>query len=404
MMPLKLAIVASHPVQYNAPWFRMLAERGTDEIKVFYTWSQSQTGEKFDPGFKLSVSWDIPLLEGYDYAFVENIARDPGSHHFYGIDNPTLIPAIEAWKPDAILVLGWSFKSHLKCLRHFHGRIPVIFRGDSTLLDERLGWKTALRRIFLHWVYSYIDYALVVGKHNRDYFLEHGMKPSQLVLARHAVDNERFAEPDREYAAKARQWRREAGISDEDFVILFAGKLESKKNPFFLLKMAEKHCDQRFKFLYFGSGELEETIREKAAADARIRFMGFRNQSDMPVVYRMAQLFVLPSTGPGETWGLALNESLACGTPVLASEKAGGAIDLVDPGVNGMILDLGNPDRAVEFVEKLFQDPAYHAAVAAAGRRKVKAFSFQGIVDGIVGLLDKIRSTDDRYQRDVTGI
>jgi glycosyltransferase involved in cell wall biosynthesis len=325
--------------------------------------------------------------------FVENIAHDPGSHHFSGINNPSLIPTIKAWQPDAILVFGWSFKSHLKCLRHFHGRIPVIFRGDSTLLDEQSGWKMTLRRIFLHWVYSHIDYALVVGRHNRDYFRVHGMKPSQLILARHAVDNDRFAEPDHLYTAKARQWRQELQIQEEDFVILFAGKFEAKKNPLFLLQMADRLRDQRFKFLFVGNGELESEIGEKANTDSRIRMMDFKNQADMPAVYRMAQLFVLPSTGPGETWGLALNESMASGTPVMASNKVGGAIDLIDPGVNGMILDLDNPDSAFSFAERLFQDPAFHAAVAAAGKLKVKMFSFHGIVDSIIGLLDKIGGT-----------
>lgn len=68
----------------------------------------------------------------------------------------------------------------------------------------------------------------------------------------------------------------------------------------------------------------------------------------MPVLYRLASFYVLPSTGPGETWGLALNESLASGTPIIASNKCGGAIDLINTS-NGCLINMDNPDfKALE--------------------------------------------------------
>src|SRR5436190_19801175 len=110
----KLAIVTSHPIQYNAPLFVLLNQSKLVKPKVFYTWEQSQ-GLKYDPGFQKAIEWDLPLLNGYDYIFVKNTASDPGTHHFRGIVNPTLNSEIMAWKPDAILVFGWSLYSHLKC-------------------------------------------------------------------------------------------------------------------------------------------------------------------------------------------------------------------------------------------------------------------------------------------------
>src|SRR3954468_9613942 len=110
----KLAIVTTHPIQYNAPLFRLMSEQGSSfSIKVFYTWSQSRESV-FDKEFGRPVEWDIPLLEGYEYAFVDNVSSKPGSHHFKGIVNPTLTKVIGEWEPDAILVYGWSYSSHLK--------------------------------------------------------------------------------------------------------------------------------------------------------------------------------------------------------------------------------------------------------------------------------------------------
>ena len=138
---IKLAIITTHPVQYNAPLFRLLTERNNIKIKVFYTWSQTASGVKFDPGFGKTIEWDIPLLDGYEYNFVENISAKPGSHHYKGINNPTLIKEIKEWNADSLLVYGWNFKSHLKALCFFKNKIPVLFRGDSTLLDEKPGLK-----------------------------------------------------------------------------------------------------------------------------------------------------------------------------------------------------------------------------------------------------------------------
>ena len=110
----------------------MLTERGNLAIKVFYTWGDAVLENKYDPGFGKSIEWDIPLLKGYDFTFVKNASLNAGSHHFGGINNPSLIREIKEWGPDAVLVYGWCFKSHLSAMRYFKGRIPVLFRGDST--------------------------------------------------------------------------------------------------------------------------------------------------------------------------------------------------------------------------------------------------------------------------------
>ena len=104
---------------------------------------------KYDPGFGMIVNWDVPMLQGYAYRFLENIAKRPGSDHFKGIDNPDIVRDIDAWKPDLLLVYGWNFKSHLKLLLHYKGRIPVWFRGDSTCLDDRGMARFLVRRVGL---------------------------------------------------------------------------------------------------------------------------------------------------------------------------------------------------------------------------------------------------------------
>jgi len=383
----KLAIVSSHPIQYNAPLFKLLTARGKLSIKVFYTWGKEVMENKFDPGFGKIIHWDVPLLEGYDYHFVKNTAPDPGTHHFKGIINPGLNNEIIAWKPDAILIFGWSFHSHLKCLRYFHKKIPVLFRGDSTLLDEKAGIKKFLRRSFLKWVYSHVDFALYVGTNNKKYFLAHGLQPAQLIYAPHAIDNDRFAGPDDVYQKDAAAVRKNEGIRQHDLVLLFAGKLEIKKNPLFLISVLNIVKDERLKVLFVGSGALLPLIKKAAAADNRIIVMDFQNQQQMPVIYRVADLFILPSTGPAETWGLSLNEAMASGKAVAASDKTGGAADLIEEGINGLIIELKNISPLQNLLQKALNDKEVLKEMGRQSLLKIRAFTFNHIATAVEDLM-----------------
>ena len=310
----KLAIITTHPIQYNAPWFRLLAEKNGIQVKVFYTWSQRQT-EFFDDNFGKEIKWDIPLLDGYDYEFVENTSKTPGNKSYWGINCPALNQSIEAWGASHLLVFGWNFMAHFGAMRYFKGKIPVLFRGDSTLLDyDVTTFKAALnypfkqfvgyaaksylrykiRKQFLSFIYRYVDKALYVGTHNRQYFLAHGLKENQLCFVPHAIDNHRFADsPEKEYGKKAAIWRRELGLAETDIVILYAGKFEPRKNPqilinaFLTLKDAKASQEySRAKLIMIGNGPLENDLRQLCKNEKDVLFLPFQNQSLMPEIGR----------------------------------------------------------------------------------------------------------------------
>ena len=327
----RLAVVTTHPIQYYAPLFRRLAERGEVGLHVFYGWRGAAGTAALDRGFGASFAWDVPLLDGYEHTFVENVADDPGTHHFRGIDTPGLVPAVEAWGADAVMVVGWSYTAHLQALRAFSGRIPVLFRGDSTLLDEQPGLKgrarSLARRLALRWVYGHIDHALYVGQHNRAYFRAHGLAESQLSWAPHAIDNDRFAEPGGDPEAEARDWRRSLGIADDERAAVFVGKLEPVKAPGVLLDAFLSGRSGLDHLVFCGTGPLEDELTTAASGRPDVHFVGFQNQSRMPVAYRLGDVLALPSWS--ETWGLAVNEAMACGRPVVVSDRVGCAPDLV---------------------------------------------------------------------------
>ncbi|MBB6128037.1 glycosyltransferase family 4 protein [Mucilaginibacter lappiensis] len=375
---MRLAIITTHPVQYYAPVFKLLTESPGIEIRVFYTWGEKAI-EKFDPGFGQKVDWDIPLLQGYDFEWVTNTASDPGSHHRNGIINPGLINQINQWQPNALLVFGWAFNSHLKAIRYYHHKLPVYFRGDSTLLDIKPGIRAFLRSVFLKWVYRHVDHAFYVGANSKTYFKKYGLTDQQLTFAPHAIDNERFS-ADR--TQEALQLRQSLGIADDDTLILFAGKFEDKKSPQLLIDAFLALNKPAAHLLLVGGGILEIPLKTRASTNKRIHFMDFQNQSNMPVIYQAADLFCLPSKGPGETWGLAVNEAMAAGTPVLVSNKVGCAADLVIPGITGDIFDSENLSDITQKLGALLKD---RSGLKALGTKsKIVDWSFDKQVAAIL--------------------
>lgn len=375
----KLAIITTHPIQYYAPVFKLIYERKNIDIMIFYTWGSGAV-HKYDPGFGGQVEWDVPLLEGYPYQWVKNISKQPGSHHFKGIVNPDLVQQINKWQPDALLVFGWAYQGHLKVMRHFKGKLPVFFRGDSTLLDEKPGFKSILKNVFLKWVYRHADHAFYVGTNNKNYFKKYGLKNEQLSFAPHAVDNDRFSA--NRVDNDATTLKKQLGIDKAALVILFAGKLENKKAPgllldsFLQLAMAGTHL------VFAGSGHLEDQLRKRASGHPNIHFTGFQNQSAMPGIYQLCDIFCLPSQGPGETWGLAVNEAMACGKAVIVSDKCGCAVDLVSQK-NGIIFNSGSVTELKAALQKLTSLQTILTQMGEDSRLLIKDWSFLKIVEHI---------------------
>ncbi|MDO1449799.1 glycosyltransferase family 4 protein [Rhodocytophaga aerolata] len=379
----KLAIITTHPIQYYAPLFRILSQSSKLCIKVFYTWNISATGTQ-DPGFGKLIEWDIPLLDGYNYTFVTNISNKPGSHHFRGIVNPTLNDEIKDWGANALLVFGWNYQSHLQAIRYFKGLIPIYFRGDSHLLDEKFGIKTFARRMFLRWVYSHIDIAFYVGQNNKQYYLAHGLSDDQLKYTPHAIDNKRFSNTSFEYSNQALIWRKSLGIELSDTVFLFAGKLEPKKNPNLLLESFIGLKEQNIHLIFVGNGILERSLKKQSKPYNNIHFLDFQNQTIMPIVYRLGNVFVLPSQGPGETWGLAVNEAMACSIPVLISDKVGCAVDLVKPGCNGYVFKSGNHNDLMNKMRTFIHSKDKLNEMSKHSAQIIKHWSYENISNNIV--------------------
>jgi glycosyltransferase involved in cell wall biosynthesis len=375
LMVTRLAILSTHPIQYNAPAFRCLAARPDLEVHVFYEWRGP--ADSIDPEFGRRVEWDVPLLDGYDFTFLPNAARNPGSHHFRGIDNPTVVESVRSWMPDSLLVYGWAFASHLRVLRALYPETNIIFRGDSTLLDDQRFERRVARRALLKWVYRHIDTALYAGSLNYKYFLEHGVREDQLVWAPHAVDNDRFAADSDSRQSEAQGCRRKLGIHDGDLVFMFPAKLVPGKDPWTLLRafgdLKRSVSDRAAHLVFVGDGELADALRAESAGRDDVHFLGFQNQRMMPVVYRMADIVVLPSLS--ETWGLSINECMACARPAIVSDRVGCGVDLIRSGETGFVFEHGDSVSLKRAMIRFFEHDRLAPEMGRAAYRLIQGWS-----------------------------
>ena len=248
----KLAIVTTHPIQYQVPWFQRLAQMPELDLTVFFCYvpDRAQQGD----GFGVAFQWDVPLLEGYRFHLLKNVARQPFVTRFRGCDTPEIASHVRNGAFDAFIVNGWVAKSCLQTLWACQrSGVPCIVRGDSNLLRPRPWWKRRIHR----WLVRQYAACLYVGKSNAQFYRQHGVREERLFPALWFVDNERFAHqagvPGLREAAR-RRWN----IAADRIVYLFCGKLIPWKHPMELLEALRAAYPKApwIQLLVVGDGEL----------------------------------------------------------------------------------------------------------------------------------------------------
>jgi len=377
----RLAVFASHPIQYQAPLWRGLSARDDVDLVVYYLSDHSIRGGT-DEGFGVSVSWDVPVLEGYESVF---LARDadlsrPGS---VGLPcDPGVL--LREGRFDAVFVNGYTHRFEWQVLRAARQLgIGTLIRGEFT--DVLRPGHTLVRRIardlYLRWIYRSIDAFCVVGRDAERHLERFGIPIDRRFASPYCVDSEHF---EAQGAALDRATcRAELGLRNEDRVLLFSGKFIPRKAPQLLVEAAARLGDERVVVILLGSGELEPSLREfgKRTLGTRLRMPGFVNQNALGRYFRAADLFVLPSRF--ETWGLVVNEAMHFGLPVVASSKVGSTRDLVIDGETGFVFEDGSVDDLACRLAAALQDPAALARMGRAAHMRIQSYSSRRAVEGI---------------------
>lgn len=351
-----IIFVNSHPIQYFAPLYSYMNERGV-VTKVWYC-SDESVRETLDHEFGVDVKWDIPLLEGYEYRFFRNYSwKASSANGFFGLINPGMVREMFRIPKSIIVIYGWRYSTHLLLL--LLGKLcghTICMRNDMPQNQELLktGWKQTVKHIGLRYViFPRIDYFLYIGHQNRLFYKSYGLPDSRLRFCPFAVDNDRFQRERVRLNPRLSTLKKGLGIPDKDRIILFTAKYIAKKRPLDLLRAFARLNRPDCWLIMVGEGELRPEMEAFVAETAlrQVILAGFVNQSHIACYYAISNVFVMCS-GVGENWGLSVNEAMNFNLPLILSDLTGCADDLVQEGSNGYVFRTGN---VAELTAKLQQ-------------------------------------------------
>jgi glycosyltransferase involved in cell wall biosynthesis len=385
---IRLAYLVTHPIQYQAPLLRRIAADPEIDLTVFYC-SDFSLQKFHDPEFGKEIEWDVPLVEGYHYEFLPAIG---GRNHisFWRPFNYGLSRRLREGRFDVLWVHGYArWFNWVGILLAKAQGIKVFIRDDATLISlSRTSMKRALKRVFFSILKIFCDGFLAVGRLNREYYGYYGVKDDKIFLVPWAVDNAFFQAETQAASAALEELRNSLGLESGRPIILFAGKLSGRKRAGDLLEAyIQLSPDQKTEplpyLLFIGEGEQRQALETRAGETGwnSIKFLGFKNQTELPAYFNLCQVFVLPSVH--EPWGLVVNEVMNAGRAVIVSDQVGCGPDLVRDGENGFIFPAGNIASLAEAIQKVLEN---QEKCQQLGQQSLKIIYKWGFEEDIQGL------------------
>lgn len=386
----RLAVLDSHPIQYFAPMYRRLDAEPSIDLTVYF---QSRAGVDTyrDEGFGQEIRWDVPLLEGYEARFLPNLRGARRRGGFWRQVNPGIVSELRAGSYDAIWLHGHDSLTNLLAVAGARTTGTALFmRCDTHLGLDRPAWKRVLRGPAMTGFYRLFDACLAIGSRNADFYRAHGVDEERIFLVPYTVDNRRFRTGATLDDAEKAAVRKALALPDPSVpVVLFVSKLSTGKHPFDLLeafRIAKERVRTNGALAFVGDGAERARLEESVQDRDDVHLLGFRNQSELPQIYGACEAFVLPSEN--EAWGLVLNEAMASGLPVIASDQVGAAADLVEEGGNGFVFPCGDIEALAERLERLLGDARRRQKMGCVSKRIIAEWDFDRCVAGVHDALE----------------
>lgn len=387
---LRVLVVASHVVQYASPLYRLLTQDPRLKLLVAYCSMQgSEAGH--DPEFGVEVKWDMPLLDGYPWSHVPNKAFRPRLGHFFGLWNPGLWRLLREGEFDAVVIYtGYMCASFwlTVCAAKSKG-VPVVISIDSTSLVSREGkrWKEWIKPFIVRRVYSAVDVIMAASNASKKLALQMRVPEERIQIIRSGVDKKSWVDrAERTDCASVRgQWR----IPEHAPVVLYCAKLQPWKQPLDLLEAFAKANVPRAYLVFAGEGpqrgELQSRIRVLGIAD-RVRVLGFVNLSQLPAVYKSADLFVLPSAY--DPCPLVVAEAMFSGLPVVMSDAVLGRLEMIHSGESGYLYPSGDIVALGAILKNVLENQQLLEHLKQGVRRQMKRWTAEEFLDCWVGAVE----------------
>ncbi len=237
-----------------------------------------------------------------------------------------------------------------------------------------------------------------------------------MFFAPYCIENERFAKMSEELKLQRESIREAWGIPRDAVTFLFCGKFQNKKRPMDclralqLIKARDAGCGTRdaktpkdlsppatghqpaaepLHLLMVGTGELLDECKSFANEhNLPVTFAGFLNQSEIPKAYVASDCQVLPSDN-GETWGLVVNEGMACGLSAIVSDQVGCHLNLIKDGETGWVYPCGDV-VALSDRMRMVADKEVLERSGVNARGLVSGHNYDVVVNGTLSALDYV--------------
>lgn len=388
---ISIAYLVSHPIQYQAPLLRLLGAQPDIDLTVFFR--KDMSVRRFhDSGFGRAIEWDVPLLDGYRHEFLcprpaEGTLEERVSHPV------NMVKQLKSGRFEVLWVHGFTGRYNLVAIIvAWFNSIPVLVRDEATATSRKRSFIKAIGKRGFFWILGKLCTGfLAIGSLNRAYYIENGIDPKRIFMVPYAVDNDYFAHLARQAAARRDEFRSELALEQGRPIILFASKFEARKRAGDLLAAfdilrARGHLQSKPYLLFVGDGAQRAELEAQAqSARSDVRFLGFRNQSELPAFYDLCDVFVLPSVS--EPWGLVVNEVMSVGRPIIVSSEVGCGPDLVKNGLNGYVVPSGDVHGLAEALEKILGEPARVISMGHASKEIIAGWSFHQDLEGMKAAL-----------------
>lgn len=340
MLP-RLGVLASHPIQYQAPLYQELSRRSVVDLDVAFL-SMRGSQPYSDDGFGVTLSWDVDLIDGYSWRLLaKNSLAGRG---------PWLL-ALGNWLRghDIVVLHGHSDPRMLSATGICRAlKIPYLLRGESGAQTSATGWRRLGRHALAAFSVRGATGALPIGQLNAAFYNRYARVPQ--FRAPYSVDNDRFRRSAEAQASSRAVRLSSLELDPEIPTVIFSGKLIQRKRPLDAVRAIEA-CRGALNLVMIGDGALRQDISQFERR-LPVRCLGFVNQADLPGWYSAGDILVLPSES--EPWGVVVNEAMACGLVPVVSDAVGSAPDLVD-GV-GEIVRVGDVHGFAEALMRVSRD------------------------------------------------
>ncbi len=360
---MNIVFLVERPTQFEAPFYRFAAQDAEHELRVLFT-GRDVAEPVFDPELGKPVSWGIDLLGGYP----NEVCPQDGAEAW-------LAERLRPERCDLVIANGYTQPLYRLGTRLAKGAgIATALRLDSVLWDGSFLKNLAKRVLFATYMKKTYDLFLGVGSLTLDYLKAFGVPAEQTGLFPYAVDVEAFRDrsvlmPDERAALRER-----LGVPVDAPLVLALAKFNEREAPWDLLRAFDRLRDREIWLVLAGDGpervDLEETAR--ASSLDRVRFPGYVPYPELPELYAASDLFVHPARE--ERWGVSVQESLACGLPVVASSRVGAGVDLIEPGRNGFLYEAGWEGELARRVEDALALP--REGVRSASREVLSRWDY----------------------------